>query len=391
METLDIIAISSLSLLLTFLVIIGCVELYIHRLSLDKIPIRIHVNGTRGKSSVTRLISAGLRAGGLKTFAKTTGTIPRIINEYGKDVELHRLRSASIGEQIRLIRYFSKHKPDALVMECMAVNPQYQWVSEHKIVNSTLGVITNVRPDHLDEMGTTINDIAYSLSNTIPYNSKVITSEKNCTKPLIEIAKERKTDLEIVKDKSISQDYMNRFSFIEHPENIELALSVCEELGIDSNIALEGMLNSNPDPGALFVWNISSGKNKNKFVSAFAANDPNSTMKVWDLITKRFDNKKCVFLNTRNDRRYRTIQLIELVLNHIKPNVLIVRGDDIKPLLKNYNVDDIKIIIYNMSASQNDIISEINNLSNYLIVGIGNIVGWGDKFIREIKEYKCND
>ena len=144
-------------------------------------------------------------------------------------------------------------------MECMAVNPQYQWVSEHKIVNSTLGVITNVRPDHLDEMGTTINDIAYSLSNTIPYNSKVITSEKNCTKPLIEIAKERKTDLEIVKDKSISQDYMNRFSFIEHPENIELALSVCEELGIDSNIALEGMLNSNPDPGALFVWNISSG------------------------------------------------------------------------------------------------------------------------------------
>ena len=50
----------------------------------------------------------------------------------------------------------------------MAVNPQYQWISEHRIVQSTLGVITNIRPDHLDEMGTTIEDIGYSLSNTIP-------------------------------------------------------------------------------------------------------------------------------------------------------------------------------------------------------------------------------
>ena len=57
-------------------------------------------------------------------------------------------------------------------MECMAVNPQYQWVSEHRIVRSTVSVMTNVRPDHLDEMGTTNEEIAYSLSNTIPYNSK---------------------------------------------------------------------------------------------------------------------------------------------------------------------------------------------------------------------------
>ena len=60
----------------------------------------------------------------------------------------------------------------------MAVNPQYQWVSEHKIVKSTLGVITNVRPDHLDEMGSTEKQIAYSISNTIPFNSSIVTSEK---------------------------------------------------------------------------------------------------------------------------------------------------------------------------------------------------------------------
>ena len=102
---LTLISINALICIIFILVVFGVFESRIHKISLNKIPIRIHVNGTRGKSSVVRLIAAGLRQGGLKTFAKTTGTIPRIINDKGKDLELHRLRSATIGEQIRLIRY----------------------------------------------------------------------------------------------------------------------------------------------------------------------------------------------------------------------------------------------------------------------------------------------
>ncbi len=37
----------------------------------------VHVNGIRGKSTVTRLIGAGLAAGGLRVMTKTTGTLPR--------------------------------------------------------------------------------------------------------------------------------------------------------------------------------------------------------------------------------------------------------------------------------------------------------------------------
>ena len=388
METLDIITISSLSSLLIFLMIIGYIELYIHKISLKKIPIRIHVNGTRGKSSVTRLIAAGLREGGLKTFAKTTGTIPRIINDVGNDVELHRLRSASIGEQIKLVRYFSKYKPDALIIECMAVNPQYQWISEHKIVKSTVGVITNVRPDHLDEMGTNLNDIALSLSNTIPYNSKVFTSETEYVNPLKKIATERNTILEIAEEKSIGNDFTNQLSFIEHPENIELALKVCEEVGVKRDTVLKGILKAQPDPGALLILDIQYNKNKNKFVSAFAANDPSSTMKVWTLISKGRDNKKCIFLNTRNDRRYRTIQLIELVFNHIKPDLFIIRAHDIDSIIKNYSKSDIKLIIYDMETSPKKVVNNMNELNNYLIVGIGIMVGWGDGFMKEIKKFK---
>ena len=88
-------------LILGFLVfalcIAGILEYQFHLKSLSLIPLRIHVNGTRGKSSVTRLVAAGLREGGLRTFAKTTGTAPRVIDSEGKDRIIHRLRLPSIG------------------------------------------------------------------------------------------------------------------------------------------------------------------------------------------------------------------------------------------------------------------------------------------------------
>ena len=60
-------------------------EKILHEKRLKRIPIRIHVNGTRGKSTVTRLIAASLRRVGIRTLAKTTGTIPRLILPDGKE------------------------------------------------------------------------------------------------------------------------------------------------------------------------------------------------------------------------------------------------------------------------------------------------------------------
>ena len=42
------------------------------------------------------------------------------------------------------------------------MQPQYQWIAEHQMVKSQVGVITNVRPDHLEEMGPTEEDVALS-------------------------------------------------------------------------------------------------------------------------------------------------------------------------------------------------------------------------------------
>ena len=108
---------------------------------------------------------------------------------------------------------------------------------------------------------------------------------------------------------------------------------------------------------------------------------------VWNLVNSRFNNKSCIFLNTRNDRRYRTVQLMELVLNDIKPDLFIVRADNIKSMLNNYNIDKDKIIVFKMDSSPEEVVNKLISLNDYYILGIGNIVDWGEKFIKKLKEY----
>jgi len=381
----------SLSILITILIVIGIVEFNHHQIVLSKLPIRIHINGSRGKSSVTRLVAAGLRAGGLKTLAKTTGSAPRIIDENGKDQIIHRLRSASIGEQVKLLRNFSRKKPDAVVIECMAVQPQYQWVAEQKMVKSTISVITNVRPDHLDEMGSTMTDIALSMGNTIPSNGTLVAAEHDVLQPLIDVAKTRNSTVEEVFPDKITEEYIDRFPFLEHPENVALAVKVCEMAGVEEKTALEGMVYTQPDPGALVVWNLKFDKIINHFVSAFAANDPKSTLQIWNLFHNRIhENPSCIFLNTRGDRRYRTHQLIDLVYKYINPNRLIIRGDNLPPFLDDLmkNNPEIIVEIFPESTDPKTIIDSFSKLDNHFIMGIGNIVGWGDEFLSDLKRYR---
>ena len=385
--------ISSLIIILTLLIFLGILENYYHNKALEKIPIRIHVNGARGKSSVTRLIAAGLRAGGIVTMAKTTGSAPRIIDKEGRDLIIHRLRSASIGEQVKLIRNFSKKNIEALVIECMAVQPQYQWIAEQKMIKSTISVITNVRPDHLDEMGSTMSDISYSLSNTIPFNGSLITAEKDYCSELEEVADKRNSAINIVDSNNISDEYLSKFPYLEHADNIAIALEVCKSLDIDSKTALDGMLNTPPDPGALIIWNLIFGDKINQFVSAFAANDPKSTLQIWQLLENRIENfRSCIFLNTRADRMYRTSQLISLVLNKIKPELFIVRGDNLPAnLISKIKESEIELKIFNDKTSPDFLVDYFKTLDNHFIMGIGNIVGWGEEFVNNLKGYKAND
>ena len=375
------------------LCIAGLLEYQFHLQSLNSMPLRIHVNGTRGKSSVTRLVAAGLREGGLKTFAKTTGTAPRVIDSEGKDRIIHRLRLPSIGEQVRLLRYFSGENPDAVVMECMAVQPQYQWIAEHQMVKSHIGVITNVRPDHLEEMGPTENDVAYSLSNTIPVGGIFITGEDQKPDLLELIAKQNGSEFIKSDESSITQKELKSFTYMEHPSNVAVALDVCRKAGVDRAVALTGMHKVQPDVGALVAWKLMTKEKEFQFINGMAANDPVSTLQIWKFVSDRYQgkNKSCIFFNSRDDRPLRTNQMIELTLKNIKPDNFIIRGNKIQTVVDKFIFHSPSTIVktIKLNDSLDDAIDLIKDLpSESLIYAIGNQVGAGQEILEKISKLK---
>ena len=138
----------------------------------------IYVNGIRGKSTTTRLIEAGLREAGLKVFCKTTGTLPMIIGVDGVERPLKRRGRANIREQLDILHRAASEGAEILVIECMAVDPVLQNVSQHRMLRADIGVITNVRLDHTAEMGETLEEICDSLSNMIPQNGHLFTADE---------------------------------------------------------------------------------------------------------------------------------------------------------------------------------------------------------------------
>ncbi len=332
-------------LLVIFMIAYGAIEYFTHHNRVHNIPIRIHVNGTRGKSSVTRLIAAGLRAGGIRTMAKVTGTKPRIINQHGLEVPIIRLHPVNIIEQTKVFRFFSRFRPKAVVIECMAVQPSYQWVCEHRFVQSTVGVLTNVRLDHTIEMGATLESIANSLANTIPVDAPLFTAETNpsLNDILRDRAKPLNSEVHVSDELNVSIEDMRRFSYIEHPSNVALSLAVCEHLGVDRETALTGMAQAFPDPGALRVFTVSLNGKTVHFLNGMAANDAESTLMTWRRITELYPNtgRRVLMLNTRADRFNRSVQLAEMIGNDIKFDKLVSMGestDMLSPHLRRYGI-----------------------------------------------------
>jgi len=376
-------------LLIVFVIvsIYGLIEFYLHQKKIYSIPVRIHVNGTRGKSSVTRLIGAALREGGIKTITKVTGTYPRLILENGCEVGIYRNAGANIIEQLSIVRFAAKRIAQVLVMECMAVQPQYQWITENRMLHSTLGVITNVRLDHIDVMGYSLPEIAAALGNTIPKNQHLITAEKIVFEKLKAMADKRNCKIDLADDDLVTEEEMKSFSYIEHRENVALALAVSLHLGIDRNTALKGMYKAIPDAGALKLSRVGVFNKRINFLNAFAANDPQSTLMIWEKIKNEigFSGVKIILLNTRQDRLDRAKQLSSMIGSELYDqfDYLILIGQSlevVEELAVSNGVKRNKIL--NLGWTEPEAVFEAilaYTLEQSTVVAIGNMGGMGGK------------
>ncbi len=297
----------------------GMLESHWHRRQLRRIPIRIHVNGTRGKSSVTRLIAAGLRAGGIRTCAKTTGTLPRMIFPDGTEYPVYRPGRSNVIEQLRIVKAAVAAQAEALIIECMALHPALQSLCELQIVQATHGVVTNARADHLDVMGPTDVDVAWALAGTTPVRGELFTAETQHLPVFAEAARDRGATLRAVDADAVAgvtEQDMAGFSYIEHAENVALALAVCQSVGVARHVALAGMWSATTDPGVMSMFSLQDQGKQITFVNGFAANDPESTGKIWNMVVDRFPacDQRIALFNCRSDRTDRSIQLADACL-----------------------------------------------------------------------------
>ncbi len=307
----------------------GVLEQRRHYANLAKIEVRVLVNGIRGKSSITRLTAGALRGGGLVTVAKTTGTAARFIEPDAHEEPVYRkFGIANVAEQIGIVARAAGFDPDALVIECMAVMPALQEINQNKLIRSTIGVLCNVREDHLAEMGPTLDDVARSLSRSMPVGSVCVTAEQERLPILREEAAKRDCLLVVVDPESVSDEEMRGFSFITFKENVAIALMVAELLGISRAHALKGMHEAPPDPGVLNVKDFELPEGKLSLANVFAANDPNSTlMNIEQLLVQGALRRPLhLLINCRPDRVERNGQMGRIV-PEVAPDTVFVIGE----------------------------------------------------------------
>jgi len=381
----------SLSLLVLVVVGLGVLEYRLHARQLASIPIRIHVNGTRGKSSVVRLIAAALRAHGLTVYAKTTGSLARLIAPDGTEFPVHRPGRTNVIEQLRILAIAAREGAQAVVIECMALQPPLQSLCELKMVRSTHGVICNAWPDHLDVMGPTERDVALALAGTCPVGGTLFTGERRFL-PVFEAAcVERGSELVVVGSdaaEEVRDEDMARFTYLEHKENVALALSVAEALGVAREVALEGMVRAAPDAGALREFELDFFGRRVVFVNGFAANDPVATKRIWDLTLERHARARTriMVINCRLDRPDRSRQLGEALPTWAPADHYFLVGTGTYALARTAVAAGLSSTLLTPLEGENPAVAFEDILGacgrTAVVMGAGNIAGVGFELLR---------
>lgn len=178
------------------------------------------------------------------------------------------------------------------------------------------------------------------------------------------------------------------FSYIEHAENVALALKVCADFGIEKNVALPGMWAANRDPGMMTVAELDWFGRRIVFVNGFAANDPESTERIWNMAIERYSEvkKRIAIFNCRADRPDRSRQLAEVLAQWQPADHYMLIGSGTYIFAKYAvaaGVDESKIVMAEQ-ARVDEIFERVIDLSgrSAMVMGMANIGGPGLGLVR---------
>jgi gamma-polyglutamate synthase len=324
------IGISLLSLALILVLIMWWSEKRAHDRRLAHIEIRIQVNGIRGKSTVTRLLTGILQEAGYQTIGKTTGSAAKIIFPDGNEVPILRRGAPTVMELLNTVRRYTSDETDAIVFETMALQPMHQIASQELLVKSNITVITNVREDHQDVMGETLEQIADTLSLTIPLNGYLVTSEDrpHMRDHLRKNAEDRNSQMIYADPSQVTDRDLAGFSYLTFRENVTIGLAVAELLGIPRATAMRGMRNARPDIGVVSIQRTTWHGKEIVWAPLFAVNDRESAIITLEAIKPYYrpDATRIGILNNRYDRADRARRFAAIAAKDLEMDYWITFG-----------------------------------------------------------------
>lgn len=303
----------------------------------EAIPFRVNVNGTRGKSTVTRLLTAALLEAGIPAVGKATGSRSCLLKyreENGRLVgfeeELMRKpEGANINEIRRAIAEAARLGARVLVAECMAVDPDYQKTYAREYLKCNLTVVTNVLEDHMEVLGPELLNAAEAFMAAVPEKSTLVIAPGPFQRFFEEAGPAKNVRVLVADVSRVPEGYCECFDYLVFPENVALALAAAEALGVPEEAAMRGMQKAIPDAGALRIRKFKGRSGEGTLVCAFAANDPASTMAIWNYLLekKEVDRETTVLLNLRADRFERGAAFFREVLCRLQTRSLILMGE----------------------------------------------------------------
>lgn len=354
------------------LLVLGLVEARRHRKNLNDVPIRILVNGTRGKTTLARLLVASLNAQGIRTMGRTTGSEATIIYPDGSVKPIVRKRRARVYELVPFFREVSLESSrgvssglgpvQCVVVECMALQAENQVAFRDWLVRPTHVFITNTYVDHVPEMGPTRESTAQVLGLSVPKGASLYVSDSfydGLDAKVVHVCEEVPIEDPLI-----------------HPSCMAMAWAFLKDMGFGIETLQVGVSAFVPDKGLLEPFPLRGG---GVFVPSFSVNDETcmeETIRKW---SSSCGGKVNVVFNNRKDREQR-ILLFKNVLSRVCDLVddVLVIGDYPK-----------KVAFYigygAVPCSVEEVFDKVSSSSGAVFVGLGNIKGAGEELIGKLQ------
>ncbi|MDR5900139.1 HEAT repeat domain-containing protein [Halomonas vilamensis] len=316
----------------------------------NKLPLVIGGWGTRGKSGTERLKAALFNGLGFHVISKTTGCEAMFLHGYShRDLqEMFLFRpydKATIWEQADLVKLSKKLDADVFLWECMGLTPSYVRILQKQWMRDDISTITNTYPDHEDIQGPAGINIPIVMTEFIPKNSTLITSEAEMLPILQQASQKLGTEchhIGWIESELLPGDTLSRFPYEEHPTNIALVLRMADEFGISHLFALKAMADHVIlDLGVLKVYPMAHARGRKlQFTNGMSANERLGALGNWNRLG--FDKQDpqtdpgiwvSTVINNRDDRVARSRVFADILVNDISADRHFLIGTNLKGLM----------------------------------------------------------